>query len=645
MTYDDHEQTSDAATQGGTVLSRRQVLLSGTAIAGVSLMAPTVLTKPAAAQGFAAKGAQNGTVSKTPFGTPTSAIRTPGENITATRGDRASNWPGQTRSEVLARHGVVATSQSVAAQAGLQILQSGGNAAAAAVATAASLAVVEPYSHGLGGDTFIIYYSARDRRLYGLNASGWAPAAWSPSYFNELGYDAETGMPVTGTNTITVPGAVDGWYKLLERFGNMGFDEVLGPAERTADEGFGVTERIHGDWRAQVEGLRENRYAAKTYLVEGKAPELYSIFRNPDMAHALRVLRRQGRDAFYEGEIAKAIIETIRRGGGNMSRDDLRSFHAQWVDPVSTDYHGYDVYEMPPNSQGFAALEMLNILEACDTKLGSPLSRLGPKAPEYWHLLIEAKKLAYSDLYTYNADPRFEEVPLDRLLSKEYAAELCEKIDPEHASEPKVTGDTEGGTIYLTAADRWGNMVSFISSVYYYFGSNVGVPDYGFLLQNRGSLFSLDGSHPNVVAPRKRPFHTIIPAFVMKDGQPLLSFGNMGGSMQPQGQVQELVNMINRGMNVQAAGDATRFRHNQDDNTLQLESNLYGMVGEQLAAMGHEVEPSTGSPMGGYQAILFTPDSGDPSSRERDLPLDERPINGVYRAGSDHRKDGEVVGW
>ena len=582
--------------------------------------------------------------SGTPFGTPTAGVPNPGVNITAVRGDRASNWSEQTRSEVVARHGVVATSQSVAAQAGLRILQQGGNAADAAVATAAVLAVTEPESTGLGADMFTIMYSAKDHRLHGLNASGWSPAAWTPEYFEGLGYDEETGMPGSGANTVTVPGAVDGWSQLLQRYGTMGFDKVLEPARTLADQGFGVTERIHTDWEGGVDKLARDPDSARTYLVDGQAPALYSIFRNPQLANALHTLQRKGRDAYYKGDIGRAIVDKVQRSGGAMTREDLAGYHAQWVDPVSTNYHGYDVYEMPPNSQGFATLEMLNILEVCVPKLGFDLADLGPRSPEFWHLLVEAKKLAYNDLNTYNGDPRFTDVPLDRLLSKKYAGTLCDRIDPNHASTPSVKGSNRSGTVYLTTADRWGNMVSFIYSIYSGFGSGLTVPGYGFLLQNRGALFSLEAGHPNVVAPHKRPFHTIIPAFVMKDGQPVLSFGNMGGSEQPQAQATELVNMIDLGMNVQATGDAARFSHDQTSNRLSLESNLYDLVGAQLAAMGHDVRPSSGSPMGGYQAILFTPDPNTAPPRGPGIKGDP-PVNGVYRAGTDFRKDGEAVGW
>jgi gamma-glutamyltranspeptidase / glutathione hydrolase len=576
------------------------------------------------------------TGSPTPFGTPTQAIPTPGRTIANVRGDRASGWVDQTRSEVLARHGMVATSQPLAAQAGLEILRKGGNAVDAAVATAAELALMEPESTGLGGDMFAQVYSARDRKLYGLNASGWAPAGWTRSYFIDKG---ETDAPpYTGVDSATVPGAVDGWAKLLDRFGTMKFKQVLAPAVRDADQGFPLTERIHTDWRSGVSLLRRDADSAAAYLVNNEAPPLYSIYRNPDLANAFRALQKKGRDAFYKGEIARAIVAKVKQLGGVMSLSDLSEYESEWVEPLSTSYHGYDVFEMPPNSQGVGVLEMLNILDQCVPQLGLDIKTLGARSPEFWHLLIEAKKLAFADLDRYVADPRFVDVPVAELTSKAYARSLCSKIDPDHASTPTVTTDREGGTVYIATADRWGNMVSFIYSVYDTFGSGVTIPGYGFLLHNRGALFTLDPSSPNVVAPRKRPFHTIIPAFVMKDGQPVMAFGNMGGSVQVQAQATELVSMIDLGLNVQAAGDAARFRHDQGPNRVQLESKLYDLVGAQLAAMGHEVRRTDGSPMGGYQAILFTPDAA-PAGGE------DPPVRGVYRAGTDFRKDGAAVGW
>jgi gamma-glutamyltranspeptidase / glutathione hydrolase len=626
--------------------SRRAFLKAGGTAVGAAALGgvtgPQAVSASAAPRAGDAAGAAG--PSPTPFGRPTPAIPDPGSRITAVRGDRASNWLKQTRSEVLARRGVVATSQSIAAQAGLRILQDGGNAADAAVATAAVLALVEPESTGLGGDMFAIYYSAKDRELYGLNSSGWSPKAWNLDYFHARGYDQTTGMPGRGVDSVSVPGAVEGWHRLLTRFGTRGFDVVLEPAARLAEQGFGVTERIHSDWESGVQALQADPESVRVYLPGGKPPPLYSVFRNPDLARAFRVLQRKGRDAYYEGEIADAIVAKIKRLGGAMTAADLAGFRAEWVKPISVNYRGYDVYQMPPNTQGFAALQMLNILQQCGPCHGLELAELGPRSPVFWHLLVEAKKLAFDDLNTYNADPTFTSVPLDRLLSTEYAVAQCRKIDPTRARAPRVRESNTSGTVYLTAADRWGNMVSFIYSVYDTFGSGITVPGYGFLLQDRAALFSLDPSSPNVVGPRKRPFHTLIPAFVMKDGRPVLSFGNMGGSEQAQAQVTEIVNMVDLGMNPQAAGDAARFGHSQSTDTLQLESELFDLVGQQLSAMGHKVRKSVFDTMGGYQAIVFDPErSGDwPAATGRSA---DSPVNGVYRAASDHRKDGGAVGW
>lgn len=597
------------------------------------------------ALGAALSVAQSGSHSETPFGAPGPAVPNPSANITAVRGDRGDRqWSEQSRSEVLARHGIVATSQPLAAQAGLKMLQHGGTAADAAVAGAAALAVVEPNSTGLGADLFAIYYSASDGKLHGINASGWAPAAWTPEYFDGVGFDESTGLPEDGVHSITVPGAIDGWSRLQRRFGRLSFARALGPAVRLAEQGFGVTENIHSQWQDTVPLLRRDPDSVATFLRGGEAPALYSIFRNPEVGRALRLLQQDGPGAFYRGDIGRAIVAKIRAIGGAMTMDDLREFRSEWVDPISTNYHGYDVYEMPPNTQGFVELEMLNILETCVPELGYDLAQLGPRSPRYWHFLVEAKKLAYDDLERYNADPRFAEVPLRRLISKEYAATLCDKIDPAQASTPTMKVSVSSDTIAIMAGDRWGNMVSLIYSNFASFGSGVTVPGYGFVLHNRGSLFSLDPDHPNVVAPRKRPFHTLVPAFVMKDGKPVLAFGTPGGSGQPQSHLSALINVIDLGMNVQAASDAARFEHDQESNQLDIESNLYELVGRQLAAMGHTVRSVNGDGMGGLQLVQFTPAPGARAPKGNSIKGDP-PVNGVYRAGSDMRKDGQAVGW
>jgi gamma-glutamyltranspeptidase/glutathione hydrolase len=595
-------------------------------------------------------------VSPTPFGTPTAEVTDPAQKIDAVRGDRLWAWPDQTRSEVLARHGVVTTSQPLAAQAGLQMLRRGGTAADAAVATAAMLGLVEPHSAGIGGDMQALYWSAKDRKLSALNASGWAPRAWTPKYFRDKGLDE---VPAYGVDSVTVPGAVDGWDRLQRRYGNLSLAEALRPSIKLAEQGFGLTERIRGDWNSYdqfyVDMLRKDPESAQVFLRNGKVPPLYSIVRNPHLARAYKLLAKDGPKAFYDGPIGEAMVKRIQAGGGAMTMSDVRSFRSEWVKPITTNYKGYDVYETPPQTQGFATLEMLNIIEQCAPRLNYNLRALGARSPEFWHILIEAKKLAYADLHRYNGDPRFVDVPLDRLLSKSYAASLCSRIDLKHSSSParaakqtapSLTVKERGDTVYLIAADRWGNMASFIYSIYDYFGSSVSVPGYGFPLNDRGSFFSLDPSSASVVAPHKRPFMTIIPAFVMKDGKPLMAFGNMGGDEQAQAQATELVNMIDLGMNLQAAGDAARFHHGQSSGDVHLESRLYDLVGPKLAAMGHHVVRVQGDDdqFGGYQAVLFQRDPASKPPSGKSISGDP-PVNGVYRAASDFRKDGQAVGW
>jgi len=563
------------------------------------------------------------TVTVTLAAVAASAVRA--GDFSPVRGDRSSGWLPQSRSEVLARNGVVATSQPLGAQAGLEILRRGGNAIDAAVAAAAVMNVVEPGSAGIGGDVFAIVWLEKEKKLIALNGSGRAPSGATPQHLAERGYREQ--MPEHGIDSVTVPGAVDGWDALLRRAGSMSFREVLQPAVELAEQGFAVSERIHNDWIYGAQVLAPDRDSVATYLVNGKPPDRYTVFRNPDLARAFKLLQRQGRDGFYRGAIAAAMVAKSRALGGTMTLADLAATHATWETPISTNYHGYDVFEFPPNTQGFAVLEMLNILEVCGARLGVDLAALGPRSPGYWHFLIEAKKLAYADLHAYNADPGFVPVPVARLTSKAHAAELCPRIDLARASTPVPNTDATGGTVYLTTADRWGNMVSFIFSVYDTFGAGITVPGYGFVLNDRGALFSLDPHSPNRIAPGKRPFHTLLPGFLMKDGQPRMAFGLMGGSQQAQGHVQVLIDMIDLGANLQAASDAARFSHAQADNTLSLESNLYELVGARLAAMGHKVVAANGGEMGGFQAIARLPGGAG------------------YAAASDHRKDGAAVGW
>ena len=608
-------------------------------------MRPTVIAAALAVALFALSFHTAGQAqSPNPFGMPSPDKPQPAASIPAAPGSRAQGWLSQGRSEVLARHGIVATSDPLAAEAGLEILRNGGNAIDAAVAAGATLDVTSQNDTGIGGDLFALVWSARDKKLYALNAAGWAPSEWTPAFFTDR--LKGTRVPNNGVNSATVPGAIAGYDALLSRFGTMQFKETFERAARIAEEGWGLAERRHNDLRSSVKGLLADPDSKQTFLDGEQAPPLYSVISNPALAKALRIIQARGRDGFYKGDIANAIVAKIKAGNGVMSLDDLAEFQPEWVEPVTTNYHGFDVYELPPPGQGFAALEMLNILEVCVPKLGLNLTSLGPADPIYWHLMVEAKKLAYSDLLAKNADPKFANVPVSQLISKAYAATLCSRINPNVAGKPGIAGGTEGGTIYLTTADRWGNMVSLVHSVFSVYGSRATVPPYGFVLHNRGSAFSLDAKSPNIVAPRKRPFHSIIAGFVMKNGEPLMTFGNMGGSVQPETHAQHMVNLIDHGMNVQMTTDAARFTHNQNSNVLSLETALFNLVGAALKTKGHDVRAANGGAVGGYQGILFTRDPRLPQPTfDAGWAKMDRPVNGVYRAGSDHRKDGQAAGW
>ena len=547
-----------------------------------------------------------------------------GSQFDAYRGDRAYGWVGQSRSEVVARNGMVATSQPLAAEAGLEILRAGGNAFDAAVATAAVLNVVEPEAAGMGGDAFILAWSAKDRKLIALDGSGRAPSGATPERFAARGAKI---VPFNGIDSAVVPGAVDAWDVLLKSHGTMGLKQVLEPAARIAEQGFGVSERIAAEWKGRAAFLKQDPESARVYLPGGDPPPLYSVFRNPDLAKTFRMLQSGGRDAFYKGPVAKAIVARSVALGGSFTLADFDRIHARWVEPITSRFNGYDVYQMPPSTQGFAVLEMMNILEVCPSKLGLDPARLTPKSVDYWHLMVEAKKLAYDDLEEYDGDPDYSKVPVARLISKEYAGQQCGRIDLKKAAVPRTAAEPVGGTVYLTTADRFGNVVSFIYSIYGIFGSGVTVPGHGFILNNRAAEFSLDPKSPNVIAPGKRPFYTIIPGFVMKDNKPLLSFGVMYGDQQAQGQAQVLANILKFGANPQAASDAARFSHAQRNNRLTLESGLFDAIGAELKARGHNVVRGNGAPMGGYQAIMIDPASG------------------VYRGASDHRKDGQAIGY
>jgi gamma-glutamyltranspeptidase/glutathione hydrolase len=584
------------------------------------------------------------------FGKPTADLPNPGVNIKSFRTTRNTGWIDQTRSEVVARNGIVATSDPQATSAGLEILRKGGNAIDAAVAAAAVLNVVESNSTGIGGDLFTIIWSAKDKKLYSLASSGWAPALWTPEWFRSRGFDE---VPSSGIHSAVIPAAVSGWDAMLKRFGTMTFKETLERAAIIAEEGFGVTERMANAWRGAVNNLSVDPDTRAAWLVNGQAPAMYSIFRNPDLASAFRLLQRKGRDAFYKGEIARAIVAKSIAVGGAIRMDDLANYESEWVEPLQTNYHGYDIFQLPPPGQGFAALEMLNILEACVPFHGHNLATLGADNPLFFHFMIEAKKIAYSDLHRYNADPKFAAVPLDILLSKQHAAAQCSKINPNAARPADVQGNIGEGTIYMAAADRWGNMVSLVYSNFSGWGSRVTIPPYGFVLANRGSGFTLDVNHPNVVAPRKRPFITIIAGFIMKDGKPVMAFGNMGGSTQPQAHAQHVVNMVDLAMNTQATADAARFDHSQDSDEVELDHYLYEAVGPGLQALGHRIERAFGG-AGGYQGVYFEldPSLTEPNVRRRRGDKDDDrghrhdgPVNGIYRAGSDPRKDGHAAGF
>jgi gamma-glutamyltranspeptidase / glutathione hydrolase len=561
----------------------------------------------------------------------------------AIRGDRAEGWLPQSRSPVLARNGIVVTSQPLAAQAGLRILLEGGNAIDAAVATAATLNVTEPMMVGMGGDVFAIVYIAKEHRYYALNASGKAPSGATIARFNDLGYTYDpadwgpgSGMPPGGILDVTVPGSVWGWGELLRRFGTMKFDRVLAPAIDYAQNGFPVSERIATEWQLPPAlPLRKcctqlDPDSVRTWYVNGAPPKTGEIFRNPALARSFRLLQKYGRDAFYRGDIARAIVAKSRALGGTMTLADLTSYRGEWEQPVDTIYHGDHLLELPPPSQGFAANEALSILQECVPKVvpGQSLASLGPASAEYWHLLVEAKKLAYRDLYRFNSDPDVEKIPLAKILSARYVGSLCSRIDPSHASAmtPRGPNSGAGDTIVLSTADRWGNMVSLVNSNYDAFGSGITVPGYGFILHDRGGLFTLDPHSPNAIAPHKRPFNTLSAGFIERNGRPLMTLGLMGGDMQAQGHEQIAVDIIDLGANVQQAGDIARFRQDEISGKLFLESPLYSLVGDRLRAMGHNVQSTNRAPMGGYQAIMVLP-------------------NGAYAAGSDFGKDGEAVGW
>jgi len=526
------------------------------------------------------------------------------------------------RSVVRSQHAMVASSQPLASQVGLDVLKRGGNAVDAAIAMAAMLNVTEPMMTGIGGDAFMLVYWSKTKELKGLNASGRAPRALSLDYFAKKKIAR---MPEFGMETVTVPGAFDGWVTLLEKYGTMKLADVLDPAIECAENGFPVMEKTAEDWNAEVTRLKQNPAAATNYLIEGRAPRPGEMFRNPNLARTLRTLALGGRDAFYKGEIARAIVDYCEKNGGFISLADLVAHKSDWVEPISTNYRGYTVYEIPPNGQGLTALLTLNILEGFD------LAALSAQPDRYYHTLIEATKLAFADRNRYIADPAFSKVPVDELLSKDYAAKRRALIRPNKALDSPPPGEINLGsdTTYFTVVDKDGNAVSFINSLFDAFGSGIVAGDTGIVLQNRGTSFSLDRSHPNHLEPAKRPFHTIIPAMVFKDDKLFMSFGVMGGGIQPQGHVQVLVNLIDLGMGLQQALDAPRYRYMSGRDVL-LEDEIGSRVIARLLALGHRRASSPGvlrSSMGGGQAIMID------------------PVNKTLMGASDPRKDGLALGY
>lgn len=545
-------------------------------------------------------------------------------------GDRITGLPLATRSEVIAQNGMAATSQPLATMAAIDILKQGGNAIDAAIAANAVLGLVEPTGNGMGGDLFALIWDAKTQKLYGLNASGRSPYSLTLEYFKNQGL---TQIPPRGPLPVTVPGCVDGWFEMHNKFGKLPMKKILVPATRYAREGFPVTELISYSWQTGANLLQEYPGFKEVFMPGGKTPAKGEIFKNPALANTFDKIASKGRDVFYKGEIARTIDAFMKKNGGFLSSKDLADHKSQWVDPISSNYRGYDVWELPPNTQGIAVLQMLNILEGFDLK------SMGFGSKEYLHYLVETKKVVYEDRAKYYADPDFSSIPIQKLVSKEYAAERRKSIDPEKAAESyeqETPVPQSKDTIYLTVADREGNMVSLIQSNFRGMGSGMTPDGLGFILQDRGELFNLEEGHPNTYAPHKRPFHTIIPGFVTKDGKPYMSFGVMGGDFQPQGHVQVLVNMFDFGMNLQEAGDASRVEHvgssqptgekMEDAGIILMESGFPYETIRELMKMGHKIQFSLGS-YGGYQAILYDPQ------------------NKVYYGASESRKDGMAAGY
>lgn len=549
----------------------------------------------------------------------------------AAAGDRIASKPFATRSEVFAPHAMAATSHPLATQIALDVMKQGGSAVDAAIAANAALGLMEPTGNGIGGDLFAIVWDPKTKKLYGYNGSGRSPGKLTLEWFQAKGYKD---IPSYGPLPVTVPGTVRGWQDLHARFGSRPFAENLAPTIRYAREGHPVAETIAYYWNLSVPRLGQYPGFTEQFTLNGKAPVKGQIWKNPNLANTLQAVADGGADAFYKGPIAKTIADYIQGQGGFLSVEDLANHRGEWVEPISTTYRGVRVWELPPNGQGLAALQMLNILELTD------FSRIAFGSPEHIHAFVEAKKLAFADRAALYADPDFVKIPLTRLLSKEYARERARMIDPNKAMKAIDAGTKlqHGDTIYLTTADADGMMVSLIQSNYRGMGSGMAPPGLGFILQDRGEQFVLKPGHANSFAPNKRPFHTIIPAFITRNDQPWISFGLMGGAMQPQGHVQIVMNLIDFGMNLQEAGDAPRIHHDgstepagqntpmSDGGTLNLESQFPYASVQVLMRKGHRIEYADG-PYGGYQAIARDPETG------------------MYIGASESRKDGQAAGY
>ena len=542
--------------------------------------------------------------------------------------DRITGELFSTRSEVIAENGMVATSHPLATQIGIDILKDGGNAIDAAIAANAAIGLMEPTGNGIGGDLFAIIWVEKDKKLYGLNASGRSPKNLTLDYFKR---NNMTQIPAYGPLPVSVPGCVDGWFEMHKRFGKISMEDILNPAIYYAENGFPVTELV--SYYMEIANKNFNQYPnfKETYHINGYTPKKGQLFKNKDLGKTLRLIAKKGSKGFYEGTVAKTISDFIIDQGGFLSFEDLKNHSSDWIEPVSTNYRGYDIWELPPNGQGIAALQILNLLESFDIK------SMGFGSAEYIHHFVEAKKIAFADRAKYYADMDFNNIPVDYLISKEYANQRRQEINKSKAAKTVAAGEIENGdTIYLTTSDNEGNMVSLIQSNYRGMGSGMVPPGLGFMLQDRGELFSLEEGHYNVYEPEKRPFHTIIPAFITKDKKPYVSFGLMGGAMQPQGHAQIVINLIDFEMNLQEAGDAPRIRHvsNQqptggnmlDGGELSLESGFDYKEIRKLQKYGHKIIFSLGS-FGGYQAIMF----------------DEKL--GVFFGASESRKDGSAMGY